>query len=283
MGFAFAAHASTFSIGGSGGTFTISRTGEGTNYAETVRYRTVSLSALAGQHFTDKSGTLTFAPGQTGTNVSVTTCTPSNVAYTFQEGFSITNRVRSITTGTSISSSNAFGLKDLVIKSGIITVTDGGYDQAYYSANVNSYYSAAAPEDYLVAAGAQLRATVTFHAREKDDGYQYIAIYANTSTSYVDTGADDGDPGTVSYSRYMAGFTIDGNVSSTYYPYTFPLTSKGSGCGTQAHPWSGNSNGNLQQQYFNTNCRASDGRLIIPTSLSSLYVRLNASGNNADT
>ena len=148
---------------------------------------------------------------------------------------------------------------------------------------VNDYFSADAPKEYLVAAGAQLRATVTFHAREKDDGYQYIAIYANTSTSYVDTGAKDGDPGTVSYSRYMAGFTIDGNVSSTWYPYTFPLTSKGDSCGEQTHPWSGNSNGNLKQQYFKSNCRAADGRLIIPTNLSSLYSRLNASGNLNDT
>ena len=111
-------HASTFTVGGSGNNFIITRTGD-TSAAETVRYRTVSLSALAGQHFVDKSGTLTFAPGQTGTNVSVTTRSPSNVAYTFQEGaasrsyrfeltdeggFPITNKVSSINTGTSINS-----------------------------------------------------------------------------------------------------------------------------------------------------------------------------------
>ena len=55
-------HASTFTVGGSGNNFIITRTGD-TSAAETVRYRTVSLSALAGQHFTDKSGLLTFAPG----------------------------------------------------------------------------------------------------------------------------------------------------------------------------------------------------------------------------
>ena len=36
----------------------------------------------------------------------------------------------------------------------------------------------------------------------------------------------------------------------------------------------------LEQQYFNSNCRATDGRLIIPIELTSLYVRLNASGNS---
>ena len=295
LGAALPVLASTFTVGGSGNTFIVTR--DDTTAAETVNYRTVSLSAYAGQHYTAKSGTLTFPAGQSAVTNTVTETTPTTDAYRFQTGssrsyrfeladvggFPINYKDRSFSTGTTVSSSSAFGAKDLPINAGTITVTDGGYDQAYHSVTVNDYFSADAPKEYLVAAGAQLRATVTFHAREKDDGYQYIAIYANTSTSYVDTGAKDGDPGTVSYSRYMAGFTIDGNVSSTYYPYTFPLTSKDHACGEQAHPWSGNSNGNLHQQYFNTNCRAADGRLIIPTNLSSLYIRLNASGNLNDT
>lgn len=112
-GFAAAA-SSTFSVAGSGNQFIVSRSGEGTNYAETVRYRTVSLSAYAGQHYTANYGTLAFAAGQTTTNVSVTGSTPSNNAYKYQTGasrsyrfeitdiggFPITNAVRSITTGT---------------------------------------------------------------------------------------------------------------------------------------------------------------------------------------
>jgi len=292
---ALPAQASTFTVGGSGNTFIVTR--DDTTAAETVNYRTVSLSAYAGQHYTAKSGTLTFPAGQSAVTNTVTETTPTADAYKFQTGtsryyrfeltdaggFLVTNATRSLTTGTRVTASSAFGAKDLPINAGTITVTDGGYDQAYHSVTVNNYFTAAAPKDYFVAAGAQLRATVTFHAHEKDDGYQYVAIYANTSTSNVDTGAKDGDPGTVSYSRYMAGFTIDGNVSSTWYPYTFPLTSKGHACGEQTHPWSGNSNGNLKQQYFKSNCRAADGRLIIPTDLSSLYVRLNASGNLNDT
>ena len=265
----------TSSTSGSSTRFIVTRSGEGTNAAETVRYRTVGLSAYAGQHFTAQSGTLNFAAGKTALTNTVTETTPIAAAYKFQTdtsrsyrfelidagGFLVTNATRSLTTGTRVTASDAFGEKDLPINAGTITVTDGGYDQAYHSVIVNNYFTDAAPKDYLIAAGAQLRATVTFHAREKDDGYQYVAIYANTSTSNVDTGAKDGDPGTVSYSRYMAGFTIDGNVSSTWYPYTFPLTSKGHDCGEQTHPWSGNSNGNLKQQYFKSNCRAADGRL----------------------
>ena len=298
-GAAAVSHASNFTVtsstSGSSARFIVTR--DDTTAAETVNYRTVSISAYAGQHYTAKSGTLTFPAGQSAVTNTVTETTPTADAYRFQTGtsryyrfeitdaggFLVTNATRTLTTGTRVTASDAFGEKDLPINAGTITVTDGGYDQAYHSGTVNNYFTAAAPKDYLVAAGAQLRATVTFHAREKDDGYQYVAIYANTSTSNVDTGAKDGDPGTVSYSRYMAGFTIDGNVSSTWYPYTFPLTSKGHDCGEQTHPWSGNSNGNLKQQYFKSNCRAADGRLIIPTDLSSLYVRLNASGNLNDT
>jgi len=47
-GLAALAHASTFTIGGSGNTFIVTR--DDTTAAETVNYRTVSLSAYAGQH-----------------------------------------------------------------------------------------------------------------------------------------------------------------------------------------------------------------------------------------
>lgn len=281
---------------GNSNTFTIKRSETG--YVQKVLYHTISLSAYAGQHFTAKYGELEFKADEDTKTVTVNELSPSG-AYqyytnetTVKYGFEVTDRAgfrigyveRSKTWGTSVPASGIFDEKELDINSGTITVTDGGYAQAYHSVNVGNYYTAA-PKSYLTAVGAQLRMTVTFDAREKDDGYQYIQIYANTTADadHTDTGAKDGNPGTINYSKYMAGFTIDGNVSSTYYPYTFPLTSKGSNCGYVAHPWSGNSNGNLEQQYFNTNCRATDGRLIIPTELTSLYVRFNASGNNSDT
>lgn len=268
-------------------------------YPQTVLYRTVGLSAYTGQHYTAVSGELNFMANDSIKEIYVQELDPSDDAYKFQNGstrtysfevtdkggFVLISKQRDIPSGTSVNSSSTtvFGDKELPISSGTITVTDGGYAQAYHSVNVNNYYSASASKNYFTAIGAQLRMTVTFDGREKDDGYQYIAIYANTSTENIDTGAKDGDPGTIYYSRYMAGFTIEGNVNTTFYPYTFPVTSAGDSCGYVEHPWSGNPKGNLEQQYFNTNCRATDGRLIIPTELSSLYVRFNASGNNSDT
>ena len=233
------AHASNFTItsstSGSSARFIVTR--DDATAAETVRYRTVSLSAYAGQHYTAKSGTLTFPAGQSAITNTVTETTPTADAYKFQTGnsryyrfeitdaggFFVTNATRSLATGTRVTASDAFGEKDLPINTGTITVTDGGYDQAYHSATVNNYFTAAAPKDYLVAAGAQLRATVTFHAREKDDGYQYVAIYANTPTSSIDTGAKDGDPGTISSSRYMAGASALLAVSLTAVTSTFSV------------------------------------------------------------
>ena len=49
------AAAGTFSVTGSGSTFTITRSGD-TNAAETVRYRTVPLTAFPGQHYTKMTG-----------------------------------------------------------------------------------------------------------------------------------------------------------------------------------------------------------------------------------
>ncbi len=65
-------------------TFTITRS-ENTA-AETVYYRTVSLSALEGQHFTAVSGSLTFAAGQTIKTVTVTEGNPDADIYRYQTG-----------------------------------------------------------------------------------------------------------------------------------------------------------------------------------------------------
>ncbi len=104
------AQASTFTVGGSGNNFTITRHGD-TSAAETVYYRTVPLSAFPGQHYTEKGGTLVFAPGQTGTNITVSAATLSDAAYMYQSdasrayrfeildegGFWITNATRDVT------------------------------------------------------------------------------------------------------------------------------------------------------------------------------------------
>ena len=83
-----AVHASTFSISSStsGTTTRFIVTRDDATAEETVKYRTVGLSAYAGQHFTEKSGTLTFPTGQTAVTNTVTEKTPSADAYRFQTG-----------------------------------------------------------------------------------------------------------------------------------------------------------------------------------------------------
>ena len=111
----------TSSTSGSSARFIVTR--DDTTAAETVKYRTVGLSAYAGQHFTEKSGTLTFPAGQSAITNTVTETTPTADAYRFQTGanrsyrfeltdvggFPINYKDRSFSTGTTVSSSSAFG------------------------------------------------------------------------------------------------------------------------------------------------------------------------------
>ena len=80
--------ASTFTVTSSTSagitTFTITRS-ESTS-AETVYYRTVSLSAIDGQHFTAVSRNLTFTAGQTSKTVTVTEGNPDAEIYRYQTG-----------------------------------------------------------------------------------------------------------------------------------------------------------------------------------------------------
>lgn len=68
-------------------TFTITRTQ--TTTAQTVKYRTVSLSALAGKNFTATSGELTFAAGESQKSVTVTETEQESVEllYRFQNNY----------------------------------------------------------------------------------------------------------------------------------------------------------------------------------------------------
>ena len=291
----FAGTGSTWSLRIEGNDFVITRGGN-TSCEETVLYRTVSLSAIAGQHFTDTSGSVTFAPGATTKRITVDLLTPSSDNYKYQVGSErsfrfevtepggnyLTHIDRTITTGTNVSA-NAFGILDITVNSGTITVKDENYVQAYHAVPVSNYFSQA-PQSYLALVGAtKLRMTLSFQAAEYNDGYQHVQILVN-QTSNHDEGAGDNNPGTIKYSSYMACFVHEGGTAnSTFANYSFPVTSQGDLCGKVGKVWSGNDVGELRQQKFNTNTRAADGRLIIPADLTTLGIRFDASGDNEDT
>ena len=294
-------------------TFTITRSGSSLPQ-QTIYYRTVNLSAYAGQHYTAVTGTFTFPADETKKEVKVEELTPGSNAYAFMyqtgtsrsyrfevldiNGFELALIDRDMSNGlTGINSTNAFGEKNVTVNSGEITVKDENYAQAYHEVPVATYFSNAAPKNYLMTAGAELRMTLSFQAKEKDDGYQHLQILVNhpvptNNQRNWDEGAGDNNPGTINYSSYMATFCHKGgSTNTTYANYSFPVTSVGNRTydkNNLLYAWSGNSIGDLRNQTFNTNCRADDGRLVISTktnlsSFSTLGIRFDASGDGEDT
>ena len=281
---------------GASNTFTIKRSETG--YVQKVLYRTISLSAYAGQHYTAKYGELEFLADEDEKTVTVSEKTPDADAYNYQNGssrkygFEVTDRAgfrlayaeRSRTWGTNVPSSGVFNTKDVTINSNEYTASDQGYVNNGYKSVASSSYCTISTQNYLEFLNAQLRMTLSFDAKEYDDGYQYLQLLVdNTDNCDLRNKASDGDPGnsgTPNLSLYMAGFEIKkGSLDDSFKSYTFPVISVGSGSGA-SNPWGHGDKYPLDQQRFKSNCRATDGKIIIPTNFSSLVLRLNASGSS---
>ena len=304
------------STSGSVTTFTIKRTGD-TSFKETVKYRLVNLNAYAGEHYyvtqvngenkttTEQqtaalSGDLTFNAGDNKKTVLVQEKAASTDAYKYQTGtkrsyklevtdkggFLLDDETRSFTTGTSVSNDNIFGVKSISVGSGETTVSDAGYiNNPYRTMAGSNYYDNAAPKAWLSAIGATLHMTLSMKVKEVNDGYQYIQVlFDNTSSCDDRSKCNDGNPGNINLSRYMAGFGHHpGSYDGDYSTYTFPVTSSGNNCGEVNNPWSNSISCKLYDQKFKEDSyRDSNGKLIIPTAFTTLVLRLNASGNNED-
>ncbi len=280
-----------------GSTFRINRPDSHVGTTETVKYRTVNLSAYAGQHYTAVNSEVTFGVNDTYKEVTVMEMTPSQDAYKFQNGtsrkyrfevldqggFRLASTDRTITTGTSVPSSGAFDIKDVNIYSSEYTADDDGYDvNGYKSVGSSDYFTSSnAPKAYLQYIGAELRMTLSLQAKENDDAYEYLQLlFDNTSTCDNRSGAKNGDPGTPNLSRYMAGFEMNtGSLDATYRSYTFPILDVEDG-GNATNPWGYGSAWPLSKQKFKSGSRATDGRIIVPMNFSSIVLRLNASGGS---
>ncbi|MCR5828063.1 MAG: hypothetical protein K6G53_06570 [Bacteroidales bacterium] len=248
--------ASTFTVTSSTSsgitTFTITRS-ESTS-AETVYYRTVSLSALEGQHFTAVSGTLTFAASETSKTINVTEGTPGTDAYKYQDGTTRTyrfelldrdgsvlaSRDRAMTVGTQFTDTylnkSITGLTyfdrggDGSLLSGTtryldvahsgsagtwIKVGDGGYKQAVHTVSTAALYgNNSTLRTYLNSIGVQMYATVYFTQKEDQDGYQYIQILADNASTYDGNDAN-GAVSTPSTSLYKACFILSYDPSGS--------------------------------------------------------------------
>ena len=289
--------------------YTISRVSNGfkitraiTGSAETVAYRTVSQSAIAGVHFNAASGTASFNAEDDATIVTVAELAAGdNINFYYLNGsakrsyrFEVLstgnkevlasyNREIDFNTSYKVPSSGAYDAKTVTVKSGETTITDDGYDNnSPISYALSGYYALVAPQNYYRLTGAELHMTLSFSAKEVDDGYQYLSVLTSATAYDNRSGCSNGDPGNIGNSRYMLGFEHSkGGKNTSYASYTMPLTGYGSNCGAAADPW-GNGVGYLSTQKFNTGCRASDGRLVFPASASTLVLRGNASGDSDD-
>ena len=293
---------STFTIENtSGSTFKITRSDM--SKAETIKYYTISLSALAGVHFTKKDGEYTFPVGIDSYSVTVSEKTAGNIAakYLFAQsssdrtyrflvadknGFEYAHYDRTITySGYAVTNASPFAVKDVTIQSNEYTADDAGYDEnGYKSVASSTYFNQSAPKGYFSTIGAELRMTLSMDAKENDDAYEYLQLLVdNTSSCDNRTGCSNGDPGNISLSRYMAGFEIKRkSKDGEYKTYTFPVLDVANGEGAE-NPWGYNTSDYkwpLFMHKFNTNCRATDGRIILPTDFNTLVLRLNASGSS---
>lgn len=281
-----------------------------------LSYRLVGLSAWNPIHFKGNSSStsLKFTAGKNNEKktVSVTEYldnTSYGMAWLYMTGGNtrqykfelidyhgdvLASCVRTLTFSSNYTvSSAAFNEKYIMVNSDEngITVTDGNYSQAYHEVSLDNYFVGAVSRGWLEHIKAELRMTLSFQAKEKDDGYQHLQILVNQTDNH-DEGSGDDNPGTMNYSSYMATFCHQGGKENkTYANYIFPVLAYGN-CGNKGTVWgsinSTNNVGELRKQLFNTDCRASDGRLIIAGSgklgsLNTVGIRFDASGDYGDT
>jgi len=281
-----------------------------TSHPDTIIYRTVSLTAIEGQHFDGVSGVIVFPTGTFSKTVDVNerALLDRDAAYRYHTGESFfyrfevlditgkckNGKVMSITSGIDLTKRDGKQYSDFTYFYGVqrkqiapdghqfaedIIVTDKGYSQNYSSFGPYTMYGSYEHREYFGASKAEILATLEFQAKETNDGYQHVQILVDNLDD-----CDKGDPDAINKARYMAKFEHgSGELNTEYANYVFPVASVGDNEGAEL-PWTDldNNVGKLTLQRFNTGCRAEDGRLIIPANFKSGVVRYDASGNGAD-
>ena len=336
-GAAIPAYASAFtvtSVTSSGiTTFTITRSGSVAS--ETVYYRTVSLSAIEGQHFTAVSGSLAFAAGQTSKTVTVTEAAPSDAVYKVYssasrqyrfelldlDGTVITQCNRNVSGGTQFTDTylnksitglayfDHYGDGSLlsgcshyldVAHSGSagtwIKVGDGGYSQAVHTISTGALYNNNSTlRTYLNSSGTKMYATVYFTQKEDQDGYQYIQILADNSTTY-DGNDPNGAVNTPSTSLYKACFilsydptgSVETDPHTQFFPHRWDYADRNAQYSGNSWNWQefDYDNAHLYEQEFKSatpSLRAENsGSLVLAPTVNNINVRFDAAGSGGD-
>ncbi|MBO4801078.1 MAG: hypothetical protein J5545_04350 [Bacteroidaceae bacterium] len=290
--------------------FTVTRTE--TDAAETVKYRTVSLTALAGRHYEEQTGELTFKKGEESIKITINElelgsegalyryCTPdvSNRHYRF-ELLDVDNITVLASSDRDLYHNTQYDVYPTTIFKNVlmpfftdpVKVDDAssGFGQGDQTILLDDFFSQTAPKGYLTKIGTKLAMTFGFQAKEKSDGYQYIQVLVDEGTNY-DSGNKDGDVGDINYAHLLAGFGHDpGKKNTSYANYTFPVPGTDEEVipfGTYDGKWNeyGNTVGRLYSQKIKPGClHAESGRLLVNSDLYRLFVRFDASGKHDDT
>ena len=285
-------------------TFTVTRTE--TTAAQTVQYRTISLTALEGKYFEEKKGELEFAAGVASKTVIVHELDPEGadmiyrywtdvvhyISYRFEvlnpSGAELAHCDRLLyhsSSGYDVNATTLFQNKEITAFTDETTVDDAstGFGQAYYEINA----STSAPKEYLTLTGAKLAMTFDFQAKEKEDGYQYLQVLMDDETNF-DSGNGNGDVGEIQYAHLLAGFGHDpGKKNTQYAKYVFPVPDAATiALGDYDGKWLsyGNTVGRLYSQKTKSGCwHEQSGRLLADPGISKIVVRFDASGKNDDT
>ena len=233
--------------------FTIERSGSSLPQ-QTIKYRTVNLSAYAGIHYTAVSDTYTFPENITTLQVEVSEYDQYTTSYAYHyqtdttrsyrfevldvNGFELAHNDRSMTTGAQFSTTYLNnGVTDLVyfndngqIQSGSgnkyldvsysssnwTQVTDAGYSQGVHTVSTNSLYNSNSNlRTILNALSYKMYATVYFTQKEEHDGYQYIQIYTGNAGTYDKVDDPNGGIGTLTNSLYRACFILSYSPSGS--------------------------------------------------------------------
>ena len=280
-----------------------------TTKEETVKYRTVSLTALAGKQFQEVTGEVTFGVGESEKTVSVTELSLGDAdfiycynipdmsrSYRFEvfdkDDHELVHfdRVFNHETRYDVDPTKIFQNVEVTVFTDPVTVDDAanGFGQAHYEINSggSGFFSATAPQNYFSGVGLRLAMSFDFQAKEKEDGYQYIQVLVNNYQDY-DSGNQNGDVGELENAQLLAGFGHDPGKKNTHYAYyTFPVPADGD-IAYDNHDglWRqyGNTVGRLYSQKIKPGyLHAKSGRMLADADFTRIVIRFDASGKNDD-
>ncbi|MBP5643926.1 MAG: InlB B-repeat-containing protein, partial [Bacteroidales bacterium] len=178
-----------------------------------------------------------------------------------------------------------------------VQVTDGGYSQAVHTISTNNLYSnnssATSFRSYLNEIGYNMYATVYFTQMEEQDGYQYIQILADNSSTY-DGNDPNGAVNAPSTSLYKACFILSydpsGSVMSEahyqFFPHRYDYVDMAAEqtAGITHYEFDYDNSHLYQQKFRTTSYQAStSGSLVLAPTVNNLNVRFDAAGSGGDT